>query len=82
MISLVTKAAQQAKDRSSKRITAGHLKEAIVKDEVLDFLADIISKVPDQSASRKQDDDNSDQNEVVPKKKGGRRKKEEPDDDF
>lgn len=81
MITLVTKAAQQAKDRSSKRITAAHLKEAIGKDEVLDFLADIISKVPDQSANRKQDDDNSGDNEV-PKKKGGRRKKEEPDDDF
>jgi hypothetical protein len=50
MISLVTKAAQQAKAKSSKRVTAVHLKEAIVKDEVLDFLADIMSKVPDQPA--------------------------------
>lgn len=81
MISLVTKAAQQAKDRSSKRVTASHLKEAIAKDEVLDFLADIISKVPDQSAGgRKNEDDGSDQNDGH-KKKGGRRKKEEPDDD-
>ncbi|PWY62158.1 histone-fold-containing protein [Aspergillus eucalypticola CBS 122712] len=80
MISLVTKAAREAKDRNSKRVTASHLKQAVVKDEVLDFLADIIAKVPDQPASRKHDDDNSDQNEQQPKRKrGGRRPKEESD---
>ncbi|KMU86857.1 DNA polymerase epsilon subunit C [Coccidioides immitis H538.4] len=67
MISLVTKAAQQAKERSSKRVTAMHLKEAIAKDEVLDFLADIISKVPDQHTSKK-DEDGSDQDEHRKKK--------------
>ncbi|KAL2008423.1 hypothetical protein VTN00DRAFT_6617 [Thermoascus crustaceus] len=76
MISLVTKAAQEAKDRNSKRVTAAHLKQAVAKDEVLDFLADIIAKVPDAPA-RKHDDDGSDHNE------GGRRrrvrKKEESD---
>lgn len=78
MISLVTKAAQEAKDRNSKRVTATHLKHAVAKDEVLDFLADIIAKVPDQPAGRKQEDDGSDQNEGR-RKRGGRRPKEESD---
>ncbi|KAK2748679.1 hypothetical protein FQN55_004232 [Onygenales sp. PD_40] len=80
MISLVTKAAQEARDRSSKRVTAVHLKEAIGKDEVLDFLADIIAKVPDQPAGGKKEDDGSDHNDGRRKKGGGRRKKEESDD--
>ncbi|KGM91692.1 negative cofactor 2 transcription regulator complex subunit BUR6 [Paracoccidioides brasiliensis Pb18] len=80
MISLVTKAAQEAKNRSSKRVTAAHLKEAIGKDEVLDFLADIISKVPDQSTGGKKDDDGSDHNDGRRKKGGGRRKKDDYDD--
>ncbi|KAJ5585594.1 uncharacterized protein N7459_005394 [Penicillium hispanicum] len=78
MISLVTKAAQEAKDRNSKRVTATHLKHAVAKDEVLDFLADIIAKVPDQPTGRKHEDDGSDQNEGR-RKRGGRRPKEESD---
>lgn len=77
MISLVTKAAQEAKDRNSKRVTATHLKHAVAKDEVLDFLADIISKVPDQPA-KKNEDDGSDQNDGR-RKRGGRRPKDESD---
>ena len=80
MISLVTKGAQVARDRSSKRITANHLKEAISKDEVLDFLADITSKVPDAPSGKKHDEDGSDGNDK-PKKKGSRRKREDMDDD-
>ncbi|KAJ5083881.1 hypothetical protein NUU61_008460 [Penicillium alfredii] len=78
MISLVTKAAQEAKDRNSKRVTASHLKHAVANDEVLDFLADIISKVPDQPAGRKHEDDGSDPNEGR-RKRGGRRPKDESD---
>lgn len=77
MISLVTKAANEAKDRSSKRVTAAHLKGAIAKDEVLDFLADIISKVPDQPPAGRKDEEGSDGNEGRKRKGGGRRKKEE-----
>ncbi|OAX84905.1 hypothetical protein ACJ72_00727 [Emergomyces africanus] len=80
MISLVTKAAQQARERSSKKVTAVHLKEAIGKDEVLDFLADIISKVPDHSIGGKKDDDGSDHNDGRKTKGGGRRKKDCHDD--
>lgn len=93
MINLVSKAADQAKDRSSKRITAAHLKEAVLKDDVLDFLADIMSKVPDQSASaagrKQQDDDGSDHTDGRRRRGGGaaggggggRRKREEDVDD-
>ncbi|RHZ72779.1 hypothetical protein CDV55_107452 [Aspergillus turcosus] len=80
MISLVTKAAKEARDRNSKRVTASHLKQAVVKDEVLDFLADIIAKVPDQpTGGRKHDDDGSDQNEQPKRKRGGRRPKDDSD---
>ncbi|KAE8386132.1 hypothetical protein ETB97_009420 [Aspergillus alliaceus] len=79
MISLVTKAAKEARERNSKRVTASHLKQAVVKDEVLDFLADIIAKVPDQPAGRKHDDDGSDQNEQPKRKRGGRRPKDDSD---
>ncbi|KAL2851757.1 histone-fold-containing protein [Aspergillus pseudodeflectus] len=79
MISLVTKAAKEAKDRNSKRVTASHLKQAVAKDEVLDFLADIIAKVPDQPTGRKHEDDGSDQNEQPKRKRGGRRPKDDSD---
>lgn len=47
MIALCDKASDQARSRGSKRITAGHLKQAIVHEEQFDFLADIIEKIPD-----------------------------------
>lgn len=50
MVSLVTKASEEAKSRHSKRITAGHLKLAVMKEEQFDFLQDVISKAPDMPA--------------------------------
>ncbi|RPB02158.1 histone-fold-containing protein, partial [Choiromyces venosus 120613-1] len=47
MVSLCDKAALQARMRNSKRITAGHLKEAVLHEDQFDFLAEIIAKVPD-----------------------------------
>lgn len=80
MISLVTKATKEAKDRNSKRVTASHLKQAIAKDEVLDFLDEIINKVPDNPAGgKKNEDEGSDHNEGGKKKRGGRRPKEDSD---
>lgn len=81
MITLVTKAAEQAKARSSKRITATHLKEAVLKDEHFDFLHEIMSKVPDQQA--KKDDDGSDHNDGRKRRGGGggRRKKDDHGDE-
>ncbi|KAL8717209.1 MAG: hypothetical protein Q9225_005529 [Loekoesia sp. 1 TL-2023] len=86
MISVVTKAANEAKAKSSKRVTAAHLKQAVEKDEQLDFLAEIISKVPDAPASKK-DDDSEEAVEGKRKKAGGgggggARRKKKTDDDF
>jgi hypothetical protein len=47
MIALCDKASDQARQRNSKRITAGHLKQAIVHEDQFDFLFDIIEKIPD-----------------------------------
>ncbi|KAL8806725.1 MAG: hypothetical protein Q9182_001122 [Xanthomendoza sp. 2 TL-2023] len=86
MISVVTKAANEAKSRSSKRVTAAHLKQAVEKDEQLDFLAEIISKVPDAPAPKKEDSEEP----VEGKRKkataggggGGTRRKKKTDDDL
>ncbi|KAF2086430.1 histone-fold-containing protein, partial [Saccharata proteae CBS 121410] len=50
MISLVTKAADEAKNRSSKRVSAAHLKQAVLSDSHFDFLTEIVSKVSDAPA--------------------------------
>ncbi|KAK4696177.1 Dr1-associated corepressor, partial [Lecanoromycetidae sp. Uapishka_2] len=83
MISLVTKAATEARNKGSKRVTPVHLKQAVEKDEQLDFLAEIISKVQDAPAAKKKDEEDSDELEAGKKKKkgSGKRKKRE-DDDF
>lgn len=79
MVSLVTKAAAEAKARNSKRIGAIHLKQAITNDEQFDFLSDIVSKVADAPAAEKSDD----AMDVDSKKKkpAPRRKKTKTDDD-
>lgn len=81
MISLCDKATEQARLRSSKRITAAHLKRAIAIEEKFDFLAEIISKVPDAAAETKTEEGGEDGEEgAAPKRRktGGRgRKKEE-----
>lgn len=67
MITLVTKAAAEAKDRSSKRVTAAHLKQVVLKDQTFDFLQEIMGKVPDptdkkggRAASEDVDDEGGD----------------------
>lgn len=85
MISVVTKAANEARAKQSKRVTAAHLKQAVLKDDQLDFLADIISKVPDApTASKKEKEEDSEEGgEGKRKKKGGiKRRKKDDDDDF
>ncbi len=87
MISIVTKAAEEAKSRSSKRVTAVHLKQAIEKDEQFDFLAEHVANVPDAPAPKKQDSEEP----VEGKRKrvaasggggGGTRRKKKIDDDI
>jgi hypothetical protein len=82
MISLVTKAAAEAKSRSSKRVLASHLKQAVLKDEQFDFLNDIVSKVADAPApsQRQMGDGDSDEGEGKKKRVGGRRRRKDADD--
>lgn len=81
MISLVTKAAAEAKARNSKRVGAIHLKQAITKDEQFDFLSEIVSKVADNTGGDKSEGDAMDV-DGKKKKSSGRKKKKTDDDDF
>ncbi|KAF2270027.1 DNA polymerase epsilon subunit C, partial [Lojkania enalia] len=56
MISLVTKAAAEAKARNSKRVATTHLKQAVTKDEQFDFLSEIVGKIADAPAAQKEED--------------------------
>lgn len=80
MISLVTKAAAEAKARNSKRVAAVHLKQAITKDEQFDFLNEIVAKVADAPEAKSEGD--SMDVDGKKKKASGRRKKKTDDDDF
>ncbi len=55
MISLVTKAAAQAKSKSSKKVSAAHLKQVVESEKQFDFLAEIISRVPDAPVKKDED---------------------------
>lgn len=81
MISLVTKAAAEARIKGSKRVTPVHLKQAVEKDEQLDFLAEIISKVQDAPAAKKKEEEDSDEADGKKKKKGGGKRKKREDED-
>lgn len=84
MISLVTKAAAEARIKGSKRVTPVHLKQAVEKDEQLDFLAEIISKVQDAPAAKKKEEEDSEEAEggKSKKKKGSGKRRKREDDDF
>lgn len=83
MIALVTKSAEVAKEKNSKRVTAQMLKQVVESDEQWDFLRDIVGKVdgeekkPGKSKTAKNEsDDTESEEEVVEKKKRvGRKKK-------
>ena len=85
MISIVTKAADRAKERSSKRVTAAHLKQALQNDEQFDFLADIIAKVPDAPVPKQKEETEDSEDAVESSKKKrkapAKRQKKEGDDD-
>lgn len=87
MITLVTKGAAEARANSSKRVTAQHLKAALMKDGQFDFLTEICESVPDEGSKKgraksEAKSEDSDE-EVAPKKKGkgGRKRKAESDDE-
>ncbi|KEY67179.1 hypothetical protein S7711_03039 [Stachybotrys chartarum IBT 7711] len=80
MIQLVTKSADVAKDKGSKRITAQMLKQVVETDEQWDFLREIVGRVENEkegSKAKAKPESESEEEIVEPKKKGrgGRRKK-------
>lgn len=79
MISIVTKAAKEAQAKSSKRVTAAHLKQACERDEQWDFLASIMEKVPDATQGKK-DEDSEETGDGRRKKSGTRRRKRNSDE--
>lgn len=80
MIQLVTKSAEVAREKNSKRVTAAMLKTVVEADDQWDFLRDIVSKVEhdkEGSKSKAPKAESSDtEDDAEPKKrKGGRKKK-------
>lgn len=81
MIQLVTKSADVAKDKGSKRVTASMLKHVVEADEQWDFLRDIVSRVENEkegSKAKAKAESETDEEMEEPKKRGrggGRRKK-------
>jgi hypothetical protein len=81
MIKLISAAAHQARgpagdaasSKGPKRVLAQHLKKAILADDKLDFLVDIVNKVPD-APTRGKKETASDSEDAKPKKKGKKRK--------
>lgn len=83
MVDLVAKGAANAKEQNSKRVTATHLKSALLADPQYDFLNEICENVPDENVKKsrgkseaKSESDDEDIAAAAPKKKrGGKRKK-------
>jgi actin-related protein len=83
MIALVTKSADVAKEKNSKRVTASMLKQVVESDEQWDFLREIVSKVDAEdkktgqkrAAKNESDDTESEDEPAEKKKRGGRKKK-------
>ncbi|KAI9675442.1 MAG: DR1-associated protein 1 (negative cofactor 2 alpha) [Caeruleum heppii] len=81
MIDLVSRAAEEGKAKSSKRITATHLKRAVEKETQFDFLWEITSKVQDAPAPSEHADD-SNEGADSKKRKGPPRKRRKGSDDV
>jgi len=87
MITLVVKGASEARAQNSKRVTAQHLKAALMKDGQFDFLTEICEAVPDDGAKKKRED--SEEADIggggggAPRKKskGSKKRKDESDDE-
>ena len=83
MISLVSGAAEKAKETGGKRVTAQHLKMVVQADEQFDFLSEIVGKVADgveaggdgKKRKMKNDMDSDSEEEKKARKGKGRRKK-------
>lgn len=75
MVQLVQKSAAVAKEKGTKKVTAGMLKQVVESDDQWDFLRDIVGKVdPDKEpkSKAKQESESEEEFEEPKKKKGGR----------
>jgi hypothetical protein len=74
MAQLVTKSAEVAKEKGSKRVTAQMLKTVVEADDQWDFLREIVGKVePEREGSRsktKAETESEEEESFEPKKKG------------
>ncbi|KYK61775.1 hypothetical protein DCS_02919 [Drechmeria coniospora] len=80
MIQLVTKSADVAQDKGSKRVTAAMLKQVVENDDQWDFLRDIVSRVENEkegARARPKAESDSDEELSEPKRRGrgGRKRK-------
>jgi histone H3/H4 len=84
MIALVGRAAEKAREKGGKRVTAQHLKMVVEGDEQFDFLGEIVGRVAEvtegaggEGRKRKEKvlESGSESEEKKPKKGKGRRKK-------
>ena len=80
MISIVTKAADIAKSKQAKKVTAAHLKQVVSDVEAFDFLKDIVSKVADAPAAKKEDDSEEGPDAKKKKTRARRKVKSEEED--
>ena len=60
MIQLVQKGVSEARSKGGKKVSAAHLKNAIVADKQFDFLGEICEKVSDQQPGAKGEGDSDD----------------------
>lgn len=81
MIQLVSKSADVAKEKGSKRVTASMLKQVVETDDQWDFLRDIVSRVENdkeggaKSKSKAESDSDDDSEPKKRGRSGGRKKK-------
>lgn len=77
MIQLVSKSAEVAKDKGSKRVTAAMLKHVVESDEQWDFLREIVSRVENDKEGPKKETkpkaESDDTEDEQPKKRRGER---------
>ncbi|OAA53422.1 Histone-fold domain containing protein [Cordyceps fumosorosea ARSEF 2679] len=76
MIQLVSRSAEVAKDKGSRRVTASMLKQVVESDEQWDFLRDIVSRVENEKETVKKEPKpkaESDSEDEQPKRRRGER---------
>lgn len=78
MIALVTKSAEVAREKNSKRVSAQMLKQVVESDDQWDFLREIVGRVENEEKAGKgkgKQESESEEEVVEKKKRAGRKKK-------